>query len=136
MGLGARQRPTSGPFLAPPLKPLPLFAAPAHVHACRHSSVKHYTHLQEGIEDTKGNNGDLGDLRVTNLRLIWVSRKSKRTNICIGHNCITSVTVKAASSRLQGAWEHRSGVGRAGVEYESVCRGLECPLPACDAGRH
>lgn len=56
----------------------------------------------EGIEDTKGNNGDLGDLRVTNLRLIWVSRKSKRTNICIGHNCITSVTVKAASSRLQG----------------------------------
>ncbi len=98
--------------MANPSPLLRLFAVPAVVRACAHSSVKDYTPLQEGVEDTKGNNGDLGDLRVTNLRLVWVSRKSKRTNICIGHNCITSVTVKAASSRLQGVWEYRGGGAR------------------------
>eukprot|EP00729_Bicosta_minor_P017520 gene17520-7787_t len=38
-------------------------------------------HLGE-IEDTKGNNGQTGRLMVTNLRLIWVSDKRTRTNLC------------------------------------------------------
>jgi hypothetical protein len=61
---------------------------------------------QENVEDTKGNNGDLGELRVTNLRLVWVSKKNRKTNICIGHNCINSVTIKSANSRLKGE-QHR-----------------------------
>ncbi|KAG2502102.1 hypothetical protein HYH03_000594 [Edaphochlamys debaryana] len=56
----------------------------------------------DSVEDTKGNNGDLGEMHVTNLRVMWVSKKNKRTNISIGHNCITSVNVRAASSRLKG----------------------------------
>lgn len=58
---------------------------------------------QDQIEDTKGLNGDLGELRVTNLRLLWLSAKSRKTNISIGHNCITSVNVRSAASRLKGA---------------------------------
>ncbi len=58
---------------------------------------------QESVEDTKGNNGDQGELRVRNLRILWVSKKSKRTNISIGYNCVTSVNVKEANSRLKGA---------------------------------
>lgn len=54
------------------------------------------------MEDTKGNNGDQGELHVRNLRLLWVSKKSKRTNISIGLNCVTAVSVKEAQSRLKG----------------------------------
>ncbi|KAG2435580.1 hypothetical protein HYH02_011873 [Chlamydomonas schloesseri] len=59
--------------------------------------------LVDSVEDTKGNNGDLGELRVSNLRLCWISKKNRRTNICIGHNCITSVNVRAATSRIKGS---------------------------------
>ena len=55
------------------------------------------------MEDTKGNNGDQGDLHATNLRLLWVSKKNKKTNISIGFNCITAINVKEANSRLKGA---------------------------------
>ena len=58
--------------------------------------------MQDAVEDTKGNNGDQGELRVRNLRLLWVSKKSKRTNISIGFNCVTAVNVKEANSRLKG----------------------------------
>lgn len=54
------------------------------------------------VEDTKGNNGDQGELRITNLRLIWVSKKTRRTNITIGFNCVTSINIKDANSRLKG----------------------------------
>ena len=54
------------------------------------------------MEDTKGNNGDQGDLHATNLRLLWVSKKNKKTNISIGFNCITAINVKEANSRLKG----------------------------------
>ncbi|GAX84056.1 hypothetical protein CEUSTIGMA_g11480.t1 [Chlamydomonas eustigma] len=54
------------------------------------------------VEDTKGNNGDQGELHATNLRLIWVSKKTKRTNISIGYNCVTAVNVKEADSRIKG----------------------------------
>lgn len=58
--------------------------------------------LQDPVEDTKGNNGEPGELLITNLRLIWVSKKSKRTNISIGYNCVTNLQIKTASSRLKG----------------------------------
>jgi hypothetical protein len=57
---------------------------------------------QEEVEDTKGNNGERGDLLLTSLRLLWVSQRQRRTNISIGYNCITSIVVKEASSRLKG----------------------------------
>ncbi|GLC40971.1 hypothetical protein PLESTB_000961300 [Pleodorina starrii] len=55
----------------------------------------------ESVEDTKGQN-DLGELRVTTLRVVWTSKKNRRTNISIGLNCITSVNVRATTSRLKG----------------------------------
>ena len=33
------------------------------------------------VEDTKGNNGEKGQLSVTNLRIIWCSHKDPRTNL-------------------------------------------------------
>jgi hypothetical protein len=54
------------------------------------------------VEDTKGNNGDKGSLSITNLRLIWRSQRSPRTNLSIGYNCVLSINVKTASSRLRG----------------------------------
>ena len=35
--------------------------------------IEHFT----SVEDTKGNNGEMGNLTVTNLRVIWVSNKVK-----------------------------------------------------------
>ncbi|GLI70245.1 hypothetical protein VaNZ11_015091 [Volvox africanus] len=56
----------------------------------------------ESVEDTKGNSGDLGELHITTLRLMWICKKNRRTNISIGHNCIMSVNVRSATSRLKG----------------------------------
>jgi Bardet-Biedl syndrome 5 protein len=36
----------------------------------------------EHVEDVKGNHGDRGTLRVTNLRLIWNSTSMSRINLC------------------------------------------------------
>ncbi|KAL0024831.1 hypothetical protein WJX79_002987 [Trebouxia sp. C0005] len=55
------------------------------------------------IEDTKGNNGEQGQLTMTNLRLMWVSDKSHRTNLTLGYNCIVSINIREASSRLRGS---------------------------------
>ena len=55
------------------------------------------------VEDTKGNNGERGFLIITNLRLIWACHKTPTTNLSVGLNCITSVNIKAASSRLRGS---------------------------------
>eukprot|EP00878_Enallax_costatus_P012631 GHUV01013194.1.p1 GENE.GHUV01013194.1~~GHUV01013194.1.p1 ORF type:complete len:293 (+),score=89.64 GHUV01013194.1:2555-3433(+) len=41
-------------------------------------------------------------MMLTNLRLIWSSKKQGRTNISIGYNNVTSLTVRPASSRLKG----------------------------------
>lgn len=61
-------------------------------------------HAGQGcVEDTKGNNGEAGELLVTNLRVIWSRRGLKRTNISIGLDCIAHITVKPAASRLKGA---------------------------------
>ena len=73
------------------------------------------------MEDTKGNNGEPGRLRITNLRLLWCVRKNARVNLSIGLNCISSLSVKSAASRLKG--------GRAPA---CVCG---CVLCACGGGR-
>lgn len=54
------------------------------------------------VEDTKGNNGEKGSLSVTNLRLIWLCHKDPRTNLSIGFNCIVSLNIRTAKSRLKG----------------------------------
>eukprot|EP00392_Amoebophrya_sp_AT5.2_P011561 g11640.t1 len=54
------------------------------------------------VEDTKGNNGERGMLIVTNLRLLWTSAKSARTNLSIGFSCVTSINIKLVNSRLRG----------------------------------
>ena len=54
------------------------------------------------VEDTKGNNGERGFLIVTNLRMIWADHKNSATNLSIGYDCITNMSIKKASSRLRG----------------------------------
>ena len=54
------------------------------------------------VEDTKGNNGEKGALKATNLRLIWVAQKNPRTNLSIGYDCILNTNVRLANSRLRG----------------------------------
>eukprot|EP01062_Namystynia_karyoxenos_P072241 TRINITY_DN6822_c0_g1_i1.p1 TRINITY_DN6822_c0_g1~~TRINITY_DN6822_c0_g1_i1.p1 ORF type:complete len:375 (+),score=164.30 TRINITY_DN6822_c0_g1_i1:89-1126(+) len=56
----------------------------------------------DSIEDTKGNNGETGQLRVTNLRIIWFCSKNVRVNLSIGYNCIISITIHTANSRIRG----------------------------------
>lgn len=70
------------------------------------------------VEDTKGNNGETGKLLITNLRLIWQSKKFPKINLCkslkyfkiefddklftditaIGYNPITSINIKSVAS--------------------------------------
>ncbi|GLE05775.1 hypothetical protein PINS_up014823 [Pythium insidiosum] len=54
------------------------------------------------VEDTKGNNGERGSLEITNLRLLWASHKSIRTNLSIGYNCIQTIKIRTATSKLRG----------------------------------
>jgi len=54
------------------------------------------------VEDTKGNNGEKGQLSITNLRIIWCAHKDPKTNLSIGLNCILSTTIRTASSKLRG----------------------------------
>eukprot|EP00760_Papus_ankaliazontas_P006168 PhM_4_TR12924/c0_g1_i1/m.63635/K16748/BBS5; Bardet-Biedl syndrome 5 protein len=56
----------------------------------------------DSIEDTKGNNGETGLLIATNLRLMWVCAKNPKINLTIGYNCIISITIHTANSRLRG----------------------------------
>lgn len=70
----------------------------------------HLSHptLQDSVEDTKGNNGVAGELTLTNLRLIWVNKKLRRTNISVGYGSITSISIMPATSRLKGGWVDKS----------------------------
>lgn len=52
----------------------------------------------ENVEDTKGNNGDKGIMRITNLRVIWYAASMPRINITIGWNTITGTQSKTATS--------------------------------------
>ena len=54
------------------------------------------------VEDTKGNNGEMGKLAITNIRLIWTANRYKRINLSIGFNNIVSIAVKSVHSKLRG----------------------------------
>ncbi|KAJ3035797.1 Bardet-Biedl syndrome 5 protein [Rhizophlyctis rosea] len=54
------------------------------------------------IEDTKGNNGTIGRLTVTELRIIWVSSAFLISNLSIGHSTITSIKTTSTLSKLRG----------------------------------
>lgn len=96
-----------------------------HFNSCLHAltlSTQHPTHStlfpspltclccccccysQDYVEDTKGNNGVVGELTLTNLRIMWVSKKVHRTNISLGLGNITSLSMLPANSRLKGRW--------------------------------
>ncbi len=75
---------------------------PFHIN----SLVKKIIHPSDSInsvEDTKGNNGEKGQLIVTNLRIIWQSHRMAHTNLSIGYNCVSSISIKAVKSRLKGS---------------------------------
>jgi len=55
------------------------------------------------VEDTKGNNGEKGQLSVTNLRVIWIAHRDARTNLSIGLSCVQSTSIRSAQSRLRGS---------------------------------
>ncbi len=54
------------------------------------------------VEDTKGNNGERGNLIISNLRIIWFSDTDQSINLSIGYDCIVSVEIKNVESRLKG----------------------------------
>lgn len=56
----------------------------------------------DGVEDTKGNNGERGMLCVTNLRLLWHCERDAKVNLSVGFGSTLSITISNASSRLKG----------------------------------
>jgi len=72
---------------------------PSHL-ACRRGEI--VIDEMRSIEDTKGNNGERGELRVTNLRLVWESNRTRKVNLSIGYNSILSINIRTANSRLRG----------------------------------
>eukprot|EP00300_Choanocystis_sp_HF-7_P012219 c17796_g1_i1.p1 GENE.c17796_g1_i1~~c17796_g1_i1.p1 ORF type:complete len:356 (-),score=73.26 c17796_g1_i1:549-1616(-) len=74
------------------------------------------------IEDCRGNSGVRGVLLVTNLRMLWYTRKSKRVNLSVGYKTIISMTIRSAASRLKGgATQALYVLAKAGViRYEFV----------------
>lgn len=88
---------------------------------------------QDPVEDTKGNNGDQGEMRITNLRLIWISKKTKRTNITIGYNAFTKVTIQEATSRLKGGPAVVSYHAHHAHHAHSMC--ARVARTACDGAR-
>jgi hypothetical protein len=55
---------------------------------------------------------------MTNLRIIWVNKRARRTNISVGLGNITSLSVLPANSRLKGQANSSAGVGA--VQHEDV----------------
>lgn len=55
------------------------------------------------IEDVKGNQDELGLLKVTNLRLIWICCKKKRVNLSIGWRTVTLAYEQCLKDALCGS---------------------------------
>jgi Bardet-Biedl syndrome 5 protein len=55
------------------------------------------------VEDTKGNNGDKGNLLITNLRLVWFDDTNQKINLSIGFDCILNIEIKITNSILKGS---------------------------------
>ncbi|CAG5107157.1 Oidioi.mRNA.OKI2018_I69.chr1.g3180.t1.cds [Oikopleura dioica] len=54
------------------------------------------------VEDTKGNNGMRGILKISNLRVIWVTPRTSSLNLSIGFKSVVDVTKKNTQSKLRG----------------------------------
>ncbi|KAF5828385.1 hypothetical protein DUNSADRAFT_17687 [Dunaliella salina] len=59
----------------------------------------------DDVEDTKGHNGVIGKLLITNLRLMWWSKKSIGSGMSIGYGCFTRLIAKLSSSKSKGDTE-------------------------------
>jgi len=57
------------------------------------------------VEDTKGNNGVRGLIRVTNLRIIWETKKHDNLNLSIGLKTVVNCQQKQVMSKLRGSIE-------------------------------
>ena len=55
------------------------------------------------VEDTKGNNGDRGNLLITNLRLIWFCEENRKINLSIGYDCVLNTEIKDTNSMIKGS---------------------------------
>ncbi|GBG24564.1 Bardet-Biedl syndrome 5 protein-like [Hondaea fermentalgiana] len=69
------------------------------------------------VEDTKGNNGMRGSLVVTNLRLQWLSHKSKRTNLSaiVKDKSLRILPGEEIYQTLAGVWNLSSEQGSLGT---------------------
>lgn len=56
----------------------------------------------DNIEDTKGCNGDIGTMLLTNLRLIWFCNSNVKINLSIGYECVLNFEIKQTSSKVIG----------------------------------
>lgn len=56
----------------------------------------------DGVEDTKGNNGEKGMLCVTNVRLLWHCEREPKVNLSIGYDCFAKMEIKETKSRIKG----------------------------------
>jgi Bardet-Biedl syndrome 5 protein len=56
----------------------------------------------DNIEDYKGNNGDIGTIIFTNLRIIWYSTENIKINLSVGLDTLISHDVKFISSKVAG----------------------------------
>ncbi|VDO19639.1 unnamed protein product [Heligmosomoides polygyrus] len=54
------------------------------------------------VEDTKGNNGDRGVMRITNLRIVWYASSMPRINLSIGYSNITGLQSREVASKVRG----------------------------------
>uniref|UniRef100_A0A0R3RK88 Bardet-Biedl syndrome 5 protein homolog n=1 Tax=Elaeophora elaphi TaxID=1147741 RepID=A0A0R3RK88_9BILA len=68
-------------------------------------SGEHLVDRIDDVEDTKGNCGDKGVLRITNLRLMWHVAAIPRINLSLGYNTVSGVTTRITKSRLRGQAE-------------------------------
>ncbi|CRL04097.1 CLUMA_CG017210, isoform A [Clunio marinus] len=57
----------------------------------------------DSVEDTKGNSGDLGQLVITNIRLIWFSLTNTKFTLSIGFFTIVTMNTKNVISTLRGS---------------------------------
>jgi Bardet-Biedl syndrome 5 protein len=54
------------------------------------------------VEDTKGNNGMRGILKISNLRVVWITPRTNSLNLSIGLKSVVDVKKKNTQSKLRG----------------------------------
>ncbi|XP_044742090.1 Bardet-Biedl syndrome 5 protein homolog [Chrysoperla carnea] len=59
----------------------------------------------DSIEDTKGNGGDIGNMFITNLRILWYLLSATGVSLSIGFNCVVSTSTTLVNSHLKGKTE-------------------------------